>query len=102
MNGKKLQREPCNRRGLPTPMVFRRIKDRLIAAPCTSSRFRMLFRPCRWTRLIPPASYRCAKLLSVSSLNPSVRTLIKVANALGVSLSMLFEGDSKGKGIVNH
>ena len=44
---KSCKQSPCNRRGFPTPMIFRRTRDRLNAAPCTSSRFRILLRPCR-------------------------------------------------------
>ena len=58
---KMLQREVAEQ-------VFRRISERLNAAPCTSSRFRMLSRPRRCNRRIPPVSYRCAKLRSVNSL----------------------------------
>jgi transcriptional regulator with XRE-family HTH domain len=29
--------------------------------------------------------------------NPSVRTLVKVANALGIAVSALFDGEVKGK-----
>src|SRR5690349_2120752 len=59
-NVRSCQESPCNRRGLPTPTNFRIISAKLKPPACTSSRFRMLFLPFRWVRLIPPVSYMCA------------------------------------------
>src|ERR1019366_1221411 len=59
---------PCNLRGLPIPVTFRITSARLKPPACTSRRLRMLSPPLRFTRLIPPVSYMCAMLGSVSSL----------------------------------
>src|SRR6202451_4462348 len=68
---------PCNRLGLTTPTNFRMTSAKLKPPACTSSRFRMLFLPFKCTRLIPPVSYMCAMLRSVSSLRVRCNSLLR-------------------------
>ena len=65
---------PCHRRGLPIPNIFRITSAKLKPAAWITRRFRMFSRPRKCTRLMPPVSYRCAKLLSANSQRSFCKT----------------------------
>src|ERR1700728_2056208 len=51
-NVRSCKERPCSRLGFPTPTKFRMTSAKLKPPACTSRRFRMLFLPFRYTRLI--------------------------------------------------
>jgi transcriptional regulator with XRE-family HTH domain len=67
-----------------------------------ADRIRSLRRSKEWSQeqLAERAALQRSYLadLERSKRNPSVRTLVKLANATGVSIAALFEGKAKAKG----
>ena len=87
MGAKSDKKAPCRPRGVPLPISLRITRLRLKPPTWRSIRLRMLLRPRRCTRRMPPVSSVWAKLRSISSPRWRTQRLPAVAadsSAVGV------------------